>query len=205
MVWFIVAACKKFTVRAFGDCRVCYLGLELGVWVTLAYLSQVLSWAILHTSYYKYVLYISNVHLLLLLLAVLCMLYHPTTKGSPRKLLISRMSVEFLIVSYCWKVSMWCGNIYGSNNRYRSMHAYSVFLSMGGYLFGTLCNLMGHIAFYCLPQQIGLIQWCWSILFLLSYSVDKILFMCMCVLCWLQAHWSSSLSTSLGLWIQICS
>lgn len=40
MVWFIVAACKKFAVRAFGDCRVCYLGLELGVWVTLAYLSQ---------------------------------------------------------------------------------------------------------------------------------------------------------------------
>jgi hypothetical protein len=43
MVWFIVAACEKFAVRAFGDCRVCYSGLELGVWVTLPYLSQVLS------------------------------------------------------------------------------------------------------------------------------------------------------------------
>jgi hypothetical protein len=71
---------------------------------SLGYLSLTLSGFILShltSSYYKHVLYISNVHLLLPLLAVLCMLYHRTTKGSPRKLLISRMSVEFLIVSYC--------------------------------------------------------------------------------------------------------
>jgi hypothetical protein len=42
MVRFVVAAIPfvPFAVRAFGDCRVRYAGLELGVWISLAYLAQ---------------------------------------------------------------------------------------------------------------------------------------------------------------------
>lgn len=42
MVRFVVAAIPfvPFAVRAFGDRRVRYAGLELGVWVSLGYLSQ---------------------------------------------------------------------------------------------------------------------------------------------------------------------